>query len=61
MGATRLGAIRLGSTSSCYHLEVHEGMDILSMLCLACAVDEMREEKAKKNKKKGKNKLGLFV
>ena len=36
-------------------------MDILGMLCLACAVDEMREEKAKKNKKKGKNKLGLFV
>ena len=60
-GGGIMGKMATGTKSSTYHLEVHEGMDILGMLCLACAVDEMREAKAKKNKKKGKNKLGLFV
>ena len=50
-----------GGKMTCYHLEVQEGMDLLGMLCLAVAVDEMREEEAKKNKKKGKNKMGLFT
>ena len=50
-----------GGRATGYHLEVQAGMDLLGMLCLAVAVDEMREEKAKSNKKKGRNSMGLFV